>query len=217
MSAHCFHCGRPNPEPRRWRADRNGVAHAFCCAGCLGVAQTIHAAGLDAFYERRTARRSPPVATEARDEWSHWDEPGGAGGDSCARASRMRGRSRCCSKASTAARASGSSNRGCARAGHLSASVNYATRRARVVWDPRPTRLSAVLRAVAAIGYRAYPYDPARREALARRESRALLLRTGGRAARDDAGDDVRVAGLRHASTASSRRIGGCSNGRASR
>ena len=34
-----------------------------------------------------------------------------------------------------------------------------------------------MLRAVAAVGYRAYPYDPARREALARRESRALLLR----------------------------------------
>ena len=57
------------------------------------------------------------------------------------------------------------------------ASVNFATRRARVVWDPARGRLSDLLRAVAAIGYRAFPYDPARREALAQRESRALLLR----------------------------------------
>ena len=38
--------------------------------------------------------------------------------------------------------------------------------------------MSGVLRAVASVGYRAYPYDPSRREALTRRESRALLLRT---------------------------------------
>ena len=57
------------------------------------------------------------------------------------------------------------------------ASVNFATRRARVVWDPGQARLSDLLRAVARVGYRAYPYDPARREALARSESRALLLR----------------------------------------
>ena len=42
---------------------------------------------------------------------------------------------------------------------------------------PARAPLSAILRAVAAIGYRAHPYDPARREALARREARALLLR----------------------------------------
>ena len=57
------------------------------------------------------------------------------------------------------------------------ASVNFATRRARIVWDPARCRLSDLLRTIAAIGYRAFPYDPARREALAQRESRALLLR----------------------------------------
>ena len=36
-------------------------------------------------------------------------------------------------------------------------------------WDARQTQLSDLLRAVAAIGYRAHPYDPARREALARK------------------------------------------------
>ena len=61
--------------------------------------------------------------------------------------------------------------------GVAEASVNFATRRAHVVWDPAQARLSALLRAVAHVGYRAYPYDPARREAYARRESRALLLR----------------------------------------
>jgi Cu2+-exporting ATPase len=63
--------------------------------------------------------------------------------------------------------------------GIASASLNFATRRASVRFDPDETPLAAILRAVAAIGYRAYPYDRARREALARREGRALLLRSG--------------------------------------
>ncbi len=62
--------------------------------------------------------------------------------------------------------------------GITSAEVNFATRRARVVFDPETTGFPAILRAIAAIGYRGYPYDPARREALAQRETRALLLRT---------------------------------------
>jgi Cu2+-exporting ATPase len=61
--------------------------------------------------------------------------------------------------------------------GITAASVNYANRRGQVRWDPGVTDLSAVLRAIAAIGYGAYPYDPALREALARRERRALFTR----------------------------------------
>ncbi|MCB1914064.1 MAG: cation-translocating P-type ATPase, partial [Rhodocyclaceae bacterium] len=55
--------------------------------------------------------------------------------------------------------------------------MNYATRRARVRWDERKVKLSDVLAAVAAIGYRAHPYDAARNEALARKERRTALWR----------------------------------------
>jgi P-type Cu2+ transporter len=47
-----------------------------------------------------------------------------------------------------------------------------------VRWNAKMVTLAELLRAIATIGYRGYPYDPARREALARRESRSLLLRT---------------------------------------
>src|SRR5258705_248678 len=40
----CYHCGEPNPDGR-WNAMMNGTRRNFCCAGCLAVAQTIHAAG----------------------------------------------------------------------------------------------------------------------------------------------------------------------------
>ncbi len=74
-AARCFHCGRPNAQPSRWRAEWNGTTHTFCCAGCLGVARTIHAAGLDDFYAQRTAdAETAPAAIDGRDEWSRWDE-----------------------------------------------------------------------------------------------------------------------------------------------
>ena len=177
-AARCCHCGRPNPPRARWHADWNGVPHTFCCAGCLGVARTIRAAGLDDFYERRTFDDgAPPIEGDARDEWSHWDE-------TATQAGIVRAGERGTREVSLLVE--GIHCGACVwlieswlarEPGVVSASVNYATRRARVVWDPRRTRLSAVLRAFVAIGYRASPYDPRRREAGARREARTLLLR----------------------------------------
>ena len=46
--------------------------------------------------------------------------------------------------------------------GVLSVDINYATRRARVRWDESRIQLSAILKAVADIGYLAYLYDPSR-------------------------------------------------------
>ena len=55
--------------------------------------------------------------------------------------------------------------------------INFATRRARVRWDERRIKLSDILAAVAAIGYRAHPYDAAKSEVLARKERRSALWR----------------------------------------
>jgi Cu2+-exporting ATPase len=55
--------------------------------------------------------------------------------------------------------------------------INYTTRRARVRWDERVTKLSAILEAIAAIGYRAHPYDVGRSEELAQKERKSALWR----------------------------------------
>lgn len=55
--------------------------------------------------------------------------------------------------------------------------INYATRRARVRWDESRIRLSDILAAIAAIGYRAYPYDAAKNEEISRRERRDAMWR----------------------------------------
>jgi P-type Cu2+ transporter len=55
--------------------------------------------------------------------------------------------------------------------------INYATRRARVRWDDTRIKLSDILAAIAAIGYRAHPYDAGKNEVLARKERREALWR----------------------------------------
>jgi P-type Cu2+ transporter len=174
----CYHCGAPNPAPARWRAVLHEAPREFCCAGCLAIAQTIDAAGLAAFYDRRTVPADRPVGErDIADEWSQWD-------DAAAQAGFVRATP--AGHCEVSLLLEGIHCGACIwlietwlsrQTGVVQASVNFATRRARVVWDPAATRLSQLLRAIVAIGYHAYPYDPARREALVQRESRTLLLR----------------------------------------
>ena len=169
----CFHCGDVNPPAARWRAVVDGEEHAFCCAGCMAVAQTIRAAGLSAFYERRDA----PAASLPRD---------GADESFDAAASEAVVAPVDAVQGETALLIEGLRCGACVwlietwlarQAGVCSASVNLATSRARVRFAPARTDVAAILRAIAAVGYRAHPYDPARREAMVRKESRALLTR----------------------------------------
>jgi Cu2+-exporting ATPase len=61
--------------------------------------------------------------------------------------------------------------------GVLRADVNFTTQRAQVAWDPAVTKLSAILEAIRAIGYDAYPFDPRRGDELARGARRLALWR----------------------------------------
>ena len=151
------------------------MAARFCCAGCLAVAQTIRTAGLTAFYALRD-ERAAAVPRPADDDSTREAEAAAhlvrrVDAEHCEVALLVEGM-RCGACVwlleSWLARQPGVSG----------ASVNLATRRARVRFAA-PTDLATILHAIAAIGYRAHPYDRGRREALARRESRALLLRTG--------------------------------------
>ena len=141
----------------------------------MAVAQTIRAAGLTSFY----ARREPGVAAQPvlDDDWRR-----------AAEAAAPLVRNVDATRREVALLLEGMHCGACVwlletwlsrQPGVRGASVNFATRRARVRFDAGETGLAQILRAIARVGYRAHPYDPRRREALARRESRALLLRTG--------------------------------------
>ena len=144
----CFHCGEPVRGPGR-----------FCCAGCEAVARTIAEAGLDAYYETRTA---PAPRAEPLPEMR---APAGR-----SEAALILERVRCAA---------------CLwlieqilrrHPGVKRAEVNYATRRAHVAWDSS-TSLDAVIGAVRAVGYDAIPYEPQRHDELQRRERHTELWR----------------------------------------
>ena len=61
--------------------------------------------------------------------------------------------------------------------GVTAVNINYTTRRARVRWDETRIKLSDILGAIAAIGYRAYPYDAAKNEEISRKERREAMWR----------------------------------------
>jgi Cu2+-exporting ATPase len=172
----CFHCGAPNPVGREWREVVEGTSRVFCCAGCLAVAQTISAAGLASFYSSRT-ENAVRLTAEPADEWTQWDAAAAAAGLVHVAGPNIR---------EVALLLEGMTCGACVwlletwlarQPGVLGVRINFANRRAVVTWNPDEAQLSSVLRAVSGIGYRAHPYDPARSEALARAERRALLLR----------------------------------------
>ncbi|MDR0770237.1 MAG: heavy metal translocating P-type ATPase [Burkholderiales bacterium] len=179
----CYHCGTENPPGVRWQSVLKGQTRTFCCAGCQAVTQTIHAAGLEAFYATRTvAAQTTPE--EEQDEWVAYDDENVVRDFVRKRSGGEDGKE----EHEIALLLEGLTCGACVwlieswlmkQPGVVEARVNFASHRATLVWRPETTPLSQLLRAVARIGYRAYPYDPARRDAQARSERRSLLFRMG--------------------------------------
>ncbi|MDR2017218.1 MAG: heavy metal translocating P-type ATPase [Burkholderiales bacterium] len=178
----CYHCGTENPPNVRWQSVLKGQPRTFCCGGCQAVAQTIHAAGLEAFYTTRTVSAQTPEDTQ--DEWAAYDDEGIVRDFIRKRSGGEGGKN----EYEIALLLEGLTCGACVwlieswlmrQPGVVEARVNFASRRATLVWRPEITPLSQLLRAVVRIGYRAYPYDPARRDEQARRERRSMLFRMG--------------------------------------
>ncbi len=155
------------------------VEQATCCAGCQAVATTIIQSGLDSYYTERDrpADRAQPLPDEILAQLNLYD-------DSSLQASFVLNIDSDIREASLILE--GISCTACIwlnerhirqLPGVLSASINYSTHRARVRWDERLIQLSSILQAIAAIGYRAQPYDQAKQEAGWQKQRKSALLR----------------------------------------
>jgi Cu2+-exporting ATPase len=175
----CYHCGLPIPPGTRHELTIDGQPRHFCCAGCEAVAQAIVGNGLADYYRHRDAlpdslRESVPLALQDLGLFDHPDYQQNfvrpVGEHEREAALILEG--------ITCAACVWLNEQHVARLpGVLAVEINYATRRARVRWDEQRVRLSGILGAIQAIGYRAYPYDAARAEQVAGRERRAMLWR----------------------------------------
>jgi Cu2+-exporting ATPase len=165
--ASCLHCSLPVPA---------GSHSAFCCAGCQVVYEAIAAHGLDQFYALREA--GTPAHTTGH-AYAELDDPAfhrlhvRVGPDGQARTSLYLEDLRCGAcvwLVESAPR--------CV-AGIAAVRVDLGRSRADVTWDPGTTSLAAIARYLDHIGHPPHPYRGLEREALRRREDRALLIKLG--------------------------------------
>ena len=175
----CFHCGLPVPLGVNDTAIIDGQRQPMCCHGCKAVTEAIVAAGLTDFYRHRTApsRRAEDLIPEPLRGLELYDRADLQQSFVRAEGEHVR---------EAALMLEGIVCAACVwlnehHVGHLPGvlefRVNYSTHRAQVRWDQRQIKLSAILAAVAAIGYIAHPFDPNRQEALQKRERSVALRR----------------------------------------
>ena len=181
MGCNCYHCGQKVPEGIDLVVQVGGVSQPMCCTGCQAVAQAIVANGLTDYYRNRDAmpdsrREALPEALGNLLLYDHAEFQ-----KSFVRVLDESGSEREASlilEGITCAACIWLNEQHLSRLpGLTGVDINFATRRARVRWDDSRVKLSDILAAVAAIGYRAYPYDAARSEALAGKERRTALWR----------------------------------------
>ncbi|HTS55044.1 MAG TPA: heavy metal translocating P-type ATPase [Burkholderiales bacterium] len=175
----CYHCGLPLPESGRYFALIEGKRQAMCCPGCQAVAEAIAGGGLASYYRTRTTY-GPRLAADAQRERADlalYDRPEVQAGF-VRRIAQHEHEATLILEGITCAACIWLNEQHLSRLrGMLSVQINYATRRARVRWDPQSIQLSEILARIAAIGYRAWPASRAGAEESAKREARAALWR----------------------------------------
>ena len=169
----CTHCGLDVPEG----LVEMGAARNFCCAGCRTAFAILHEHGLDGYYAI-AERRDEPVRPTGRsyEEFDHeafhalYVRPDGEGlrqvelyleGVHCAACVWLVERVPL------------------VVSGVARAELDVRRSLARVSWDASATPLSAVARALDALGYRPHPFRGVKAEEMRRREDRAMLVRIG--------------------------------------
>ncbi len=175
----CYHCGLPVPPDVDLSVNIDDQPRAMCCIGCHAVTQAIVDNGLADYYRNRDAlpdspREALPAVLEGLKLYDNADFQKSfvrVLGESEREASLI-------IEGITCSACIWLNERHVAQLPGVSGvEINFATRRARVRWDQRRIQLSGILAAIAAIGYRAYPYDAAKHEELARKERRGALWR----------------------------------------
>lgn len=175
----CYHCGLPIPDDVDLPVKIGGETRAMCCYGCQAVARSIVDNGLEDYYRSRDALpESPREAMPAiLDQIALFDHAEFQKSFVKELADNEREASLILEGITCSACIWLNEQHIGKLAGVTAVDINYATRRARIRWDASKIKLSDILAAVAAIGYRAYPYDAAKNEEISRNERRGAMWR----------------------------------------
>jgi Cu2+-exporting ATPase len=173
----CFHCGEPIPRGLVINARIAGRDEPVCCHGCKAVAEFITGAGLGDYYRYRDTSSSRADEPPRPDRWAAYDRPELV--ERLTRAEPNGARSitvlleglRCAACGWLADKALS------LQSGVLDVSVNPATARARLVWEPSKVRLGDLLRVLEHVGLRPHPLAGEPSEQMALLERRDALKR----------------------------------------
>lgn len=175
----CFHCGLPVPPGSTFHSHVLGEDRPMCCPGCQAVADAIVENGMEDYYRHRTEPGVRPADNISRmlEELSVFDRPEMQKSFVANRAGDTREASLILEGIVCSACVWLTERHVRQLPGVISFSVNFSTHRAQVSWDNRQIKLSEILHAIAAIGYRAHPYDPNRQDRVFKRERHLLMQR----------------------------------------
>jgi Cu2+-exporting ATPase len=172
-AAVCVHCGLDVPSG----ALDPDEAVQFCCAGCRTVYAILHEHGLGQYYEFAEQRGAPVRITGRR--YEEFDHPA---------FHELYVRSRADGLAEVDLYLEGVHCASCVWlvervplvvAGVASTELEIRRSMARVIWDPAAVALSTIARGLDSLGYPPHPFRGVARDAIRRREDRAMLVRIG--------------------------------------
>lgn len=167
----CDHCMLDFSERDAVYDSIGGQRKVFCCHGCNGIYRLIHGEGLDDFYARRQEWRPGPPDVKTVDSSAFHEglRPAGNEIETDIIVDGIRCASCVWLNEKILQRTEGVSL----------ASVNYATHRARIRWDPAKVDIGFILSRITSIGYTPKPFQAGTWEDEQSRQSRDLLLRFG--------------------------------------
>lgn len=159
----CYHCGLPNNNAAVDSIKIQGVERNFCCHGCRSVCNAILQAGFEQYYDHRSAKAATQFAAESYEALSLYDRPDikrefVLKQDGTEQACLLLENIHCAACVWLNEQHIRNLN------GVVSVSIDSATHRANVRWDPEQIALSEILLAIRDIGYQAYPFDPVKNQ-----------------------------------------------------
>ena len=159
MTLSCYHCGLPNPERiGPFQAIVLGETRAFCCPGCLAVAESIESSGLSDYYLSRDSQPGAAFAAAPVELLARFDHAA-VQREFVSHEGELTVAELSIENLSCAACAWLIERRLLQSDGIVEASVNFSNHRLRVRWHDDTIQLSQVLAELEHIGYKARPFQ----------------------------------------------------------
>lgn len=173
----CTHCGLIFDESAMIIEEEKGKKIYFCCHGCEGVYHLLNSAGLDSFYAKLGNTTLTPPTTNIRDDLERFDMEGfekkyiKTKENGTKEINLIIDGIHCSACVWLNEKVLHKTN------GIIEATINYTNNKAKIVWDSDTIKLSQIIQTIRAIGYDAFPYDPAIQEEQATKQRRDYYSR----------------------------------------